>query len=147
VGDGRDVAFYVMDEGNFSLWRTGRPSSIILAQPLAISYNFTFTPSSGGTYYFIFDNQDTSRRVVIFTLDTIQNTPVLDPAIGYAGYILFIFGIVLIAVGAKTGKRKPHVTPAEKPLVAEYVGWQCKFCGTQNIVEQPFCEKCGRARS
>jgi uncharacterized membrane protein len=146
VGDGREVAFYVMNEGNFSLWRTGHPSSIVLAQPMAISSNFTFAPSSGGTYYFIFDNQDSSRRVVFFALDTVQNTVVLDPIIEYAGYLLFIVGIVLVAVGAKTGKRKkPPVQ--EPPAVVENIGWQCRFCSAQNTSEEAFCEKCGRART
>ena len=42
VADGHEVAFYVMDEGNFSLWRAGEPSAIILARPTVISSNFTF---------------------------------------------------------------------------------------------------------
>ena len=50
VVDSREIGFYVMDEGNFTLWRAGRPSAVILAKPAAISYNLTFRPQATGPY-------------------------------------------------------------------------------------------------
>jgi hypothetical protein len=147
VVDGREIAMYVMDEGNFSLWRTGHQSAILLAKPIAISYNFTFTPRAAGTYYFIFDNEDTSRRTVIFTLSLIGVTAVISPTIGYAGYEIFVVGITLAAIGIRTGKRKEKQKP-EHEVISETVetGVHCKFCGAALTEGEMFCGKCGRAQ-
>jgi hypothetical protein len=142
VADGREVAFYVMNEGNFSLWRAGRPSVLVLAKPIAISYNFTFSPSSTGTYYFVFDNQDSNTHVVIFSLSTVQNVTVLNPLVQNAGFELLLVGALLSFFGVRGGKRK-----AETGRVVES-GWKCKFCGALNEAEEhAFCIKCGRSQS
>ncbi|MGD0176117.1 MAG: zinc ribbon domain-containing protein [Candidatus Bathyarchaeia archaeon] len=139
VTDGREIAFYVMDEGNFSLWRAGRPSAIILARPTAISYNFTFTPTTSGTYFFVFDNQDTSRRVVIFSLNAVENLTVLNPIVEFAGYEIFLVGFILSLFGISTGKKG-------ETIPAEALGWKCRFCGAVNTGDQTFCEHCGRSQ-
>lgn len=141
VSDGREVAFYVMDAGNFSEWHVGHPSSILLAKPLAITYNFTFTPKISGTYYFVFDNQDTTRRTVIFSLNTVQTLTVLSPLVDYAGFEAILVGILLSAAGIKTGKKKPV-----RQLVSADGAWNCKFCTTENSRSSVFCAKCGRSR-
>lgn len=140
VSDAREIAFYVMNQANFSEWRSGRPSAVILAKPFAISYNFTFIPKFDGTYYFIFDNQDTSRRVVLFRLNSLQDRTVLNPVMENAGYEMFALGIILSIVGVKTGRKKPE------PKLRAAAGWQCKFCGAENLGDQTFCEKCGRSQ-
>ena len=138
VTDGHEISFYVMNEGNFSQWRAGRPSVITLVKPTAISYNFTFTPNLGGTYYFVFDNPHTSRRVVIFSLNAVEDVTVLSPIVQFAGYEMFVVGIILSVLGIKAG-RKP------KPIVVKVARWNCKFCGKENKREPTFCEKCGRS--
>lgn len=152
VGAGQEVGFYVMDEGNFTLWRASQPSSVILAKPIAITYNFTITPKTTSSYYFVFDNPDTTRRVVIFSLSTLVNTTVANPMIDYSGYLIFALGIVLFAIGARTGKRKPkpevqikreaHARAEAKPETAV----RCKFCGAEVPKGEKFCAKCGRAQ-
>ncbi len=62
VGGGREIAFYVMNEASFFDWRAGRPTAIILAKPFTSIYNFSLTPTSTGTYYFVFDNPESSLR-------------------------------------------------------------------------------------
>jgi len=143
VSGGRDVAFYVMDEGNFLLWRAGQPSSIIIANPAATVYNLTFTTQSAGTYYFVFDNQDTTRRTVIFSLDVVENRLVTNPIINYAGYELLVIGILLAFVGIRTGsKRTPE--PELKPVTE--TGLRCRFCHAEISPGQTFCESCGRSQ-
>jgi hypothetical protein len=139
VGDGREVAFYVMDDGNFSQWRLGRPSAVILAKPTAISYNFTFTPKEAGEYYFVFDNQDTSHRTVVFNLNLIKDNLALSPLLEYVGYELTALGILLSALGLKFGKKREPITPS-------VAGWKCKFCRAENTGNQTFCSKCGRSQ-
>jgi len=141
VGDAKEVAFYVMDESNFSEWRAGRPSVVIAAKPLAISYNFTFTPIVGGTYYFIFDNQDTTRRTVLFSLHVVNNRIVLSPIVEYSGHLALIIGLLLSSLGIKAGRKKPE---AEVPSVP---GWKCKFCGAANTCDEMFCTECGRSKT
>jgi hypothetical protein len=141
VGDGREVAFYIMNEGNFSQWRVGHPSVIVLAKPTAISYNFTFTPKATGTYYFVFDNQDTTRRVVIFSLNLINENLLLSPFLEYAAYELLGLGILLTALGLRLGRKK------HEPEASVVTGWKCKFCRTENSGEQTFCSKCGRSQN
>jgi hypothetical protein len=141
VGDAKEVAFYVMDEGNFSEWRAGHPSVVIAAKPLAIAYNFTFTPIVGGTYYFIFDNQDTTRRMVLFSLHVVNNRIVLSPIVEYSGHLALVIGLLLSSLGIKAGRKKPE---AEVPSVP---GWKCKFCGAANTSDEMFCTECGRSKT
>lgn len=144
VGDGKEIAFYVMNEGNFSRWREGLPSAVELAKPYIFSGNFTFTPTVSGTYFFVFDNQDTSRRSVIFSLAIVQSRTVLNPILVLAGYEAAAVGVVLFIVGVKPGKKKEQSAPLKQ--VAP-VGWNCKFCGATNSLGLSFCSKCGRSRS
>ena len=140
VAGARQVGFYVMNEGNFSLWRAGHPAALLLAQPLAISYNFTITPPTSGTYYFIFDNEESSSQIVIFNLSSFQNIVVLNPLVQYAGFELLVLGAVLCFFGLRGGKRKAKDKPEP--------GWKCRFCGAKNAAEdKTFCSKCGRAQA
>jgi len=141
VSDGREIAFYVMDAGNFSEWRIGHPSAILLAKPLALTYNFTFTPEISGPYYFVFDNQDTSRRTVIFNLYTVEVHAVLSPIVEYAGYEASLVGIALAIAGIKTGKKKPVRQKTSTPG-----SWNCKFCAAENSSNNVYCAKCGRSQ-
>jgi hypothetical protein len=141
VSDGREIAFYIMDAGNFSEWRMGHPSAILIAKTLAITYNFTFTPKISGTYFFVFDNQDTTRRTVIFSLNTVEVLAVLSPIVEYAGYEAMLLGIVLSITGIKTGKKKP----VQQKTLTEGL-WNCRFCGVENASSDVFCTKCGRSQ-
>jgi hypothetical protein len=141
VAEGREVAFYAMNKGNFSLWRTGRPSVPVLVKPTAVSYNFTLSPSVTGTYYFVFDNQDNSPRTVIFSLSSVQSVTVLNPLLQYANFELLLVGVALSYLGLKGGKKKA------KPSSVVESGWKCKFCGALNDEERMFCVKCDRSQS
>jgi hypothetical protein len=146
VASGRQVAFYVMDEGNFSLWQQRRPSIIVLAQPAATMYNFTFTPYVTGTYLFIFDNQDNGARSVIFSLSTLENVTVVSPFVKYAGLELLLIGAGLSYLGLKVG-RKEHPPPPAPAPTPEISGWKCKYCGAVNEdYNAQFCGSCDRSR-
>ncbi len=140
VGNGQDIAMYVMDEANFTQWQTKHTGNVLLAKPMVISYNFTISPKVTGTYYFIFDNQDTTKRVVIFSLSVLENTTVVSPLIGNAGFGLVVLGIIFFAIGVRTGKRKP------KPSGTSGIGVRCRFCRAEIPTGEPFCAKCGRAQ-
>ena len=145
VADGRQVGFYVMNEGNFSLWRFGRPASLVLDNPDAISYNFTFSPSLSGTYYFVFDNGENSPLVVVFALSSVQGVVVLNPFVAYVGYELLFVGVVLSFFGLRGGGGKGETKRKARTGGA---GWKCKFCGAKNVGAEPtFCAKCGRAQN
>ena len=141
VAEGREVAFYVMNEGNFSLWRAGHPSVLVLVEPIAVSYNFTLSSTVTGMYYFVFDNQDNSPRTVIFSLSLAQTVTVLSPLLQYASFELLLLGAVLSFLGLRGGKKKV------KPSAVVVSGWKCKFCGASNEEKRVFCAKCGRSRS
>lgn len=141
VAEGLAVAFYVMNQGNFSLWRTGRPSALVLVEPIAVSYNFTLSPSVTGTYYFVFDNQNTGPRTVIFSLSSVQTVTVLSPLLQYASFELLLLGAVLSFLGLGGGKKKAKPSPVVES------GWKCKFCGALNEEERVFCIKCGRSQN
>ena len=142
VGNGQAIALYVMDDQNFVLWKKGQPSTIILARPTAISYNFTLPSQAAGTYYFVFDNQDTTKKVVIFSLSVQESSTVLNPVVNYAGYELFVLGLLLFVIGARTGRSKPKY---EEAKVAD-TGVRCRFCGARLATNETFCSKCGRAQ-
>ena len=144
VGDGREIAFYGMDEGNFSQWKRGQPGVLVIAQPFTSAYNFSFAPNAGGRYYFIFDNQDSSRCTVVFSLSLIETTTVLNPIMEFAGYELLAIGVILSILAVRGGKEKTKPPPARE--IAEATVWKCRFCGAQNPNDITFCEKCGRSQ-
>jgi len=145
VAGGREVGFYVMDAGNFTLWRAGQPASLTVDNPNAISYNFTLSPPSSGSYYFIFENQESSPLVVVFSLSSLQYVTVLNPLVGYAGYELLLLGIVFSLLGISGGGRKR--AEAKRAVRTVESGWKCKFCDARNPGNEQFCGKCGRAQS
>lgn len=139
VTGGREIAFYVMDAGNFSQWRSGRPSTIILVRPAAVTYNFTFASITDGTYYFVFDNQDTTRHDVVFSLSAVKNAIILNPIVELAGYETLALGILLFLIGVRRGRNT-------KPTRERIPGWKCKFCGAENTSKLTFCGNCGRSQ-
>jgi hypothetical protein len=149
VADSRQLGFYVMDEGNFSVWRTGRPASLIFANPNAISYNFTLSPPLSGTYFFVFDNQENSPLTVVFTLSSVQDVTVLNPFVAYAGYELLLLGLLFSIIGVRGGGKKKETKRAVQTTEAKpEPSWNCKFCGARNPGDKPtFCSKCGRAQN
>jgi hypothetical protein len=142
VGVGREIDFYVMDEGNFSNWQAGRPAAVLLATLSTSLHNFTLTPRFASSYYFVFENQDNTRHVVIFTLNLVNEMVVIHPAVEYLPYALVGLGILLSAWGLRSGRR----TPERPEEAAAAPRWRCRFCGTENPLEQAFCENCGRSQ-
>ena len=133
VEGGGEIGFYVMNEGNFSLWRHGYPSMTELARPIAINYNFTFVPSESGVYYFVFSNEEQTHKNIIFDLNVVEFTPIISPLVQYADFGMMLFGFLLVIVGAKTGRKHPPVP-------------KCKFCGKRLASGETFCSKCGRSQ-
>ena len=145
VEGGSQVGFYIMNSGNFTQWRHGNPSTIALAKPDAIIYNFTFVPEGSGVYYFVFSNQDAGHKNVIFTLNTVTNTTTPSPLIKYADLELIIIGILLTIIGVKTGKKSRSWT--ETRSSPDNKAAKCKFCGKALTTDEMFCPKCGRSQS
>lgn len=142
VEGGSEIGFYVMNAGNFSEWHQGYPSVIALAKLDAINYNFTFIPNGGGTYYFVFNNQDPIRKNVLFTLSTVETVILPHPLVEYAGFEMLIIGGLLLILGIRTGKRK--VKPPRESRDAES---RCKFCGETVASGGAFCSKCGKSQT
>ena len=143
VEGGSQIGFYIMNEGNFSAWRQGRPSVVSLARPSAINYNFTFIPSNSAIYYFLFNNPDPFRKNVIFTLSKFETVAIVNPLLQYAGYIAMLMGIVLSILAIKTGRKK-----IREEKVSETVDHssKCKYCG-EKVTARGFCSKCGRSQT
>ena len=140
VGNGQGIALYVMDEANFAQWQTRHTGQVLLANPMAMSYNFTITPKVTGTYYFIFDNQDTNKRVVILSISVIENTTVISPFVQNAGYEIFGLGIILFVIGVRIGGKPKSEEGPE-------TGVRCRFCHAKIPTGEIFCPKCGRAQT
>ena len=136
VEAGQEIGFYVMDGGNLSLWKSGQPANILLAKPSTISSNFTLTPPTTGTYFFVFDNPDHDGRVIVFDANSVRNVPVLPPFIQYLDYELLLLGIPLMIVGLKTGKK------SKRSLTKK-----CRFCGAKIPSDEIFCPKCKRSQN
>jgi len=143
VESGNPIGFYIMNEGNFSAWRHGRPSVVSLARPSAVNYNFTFIPLTSGTYYFVFNNPDPARKNVLFTLSTFETVMVVSPLLQFAGYEAIIIGVALSILAVKTGKRRIRETKVSE--IADH-SFRCKYCG-ERIAGGDFCSKCGRSQS
>jgi len=142
VEGGSEIGFYIMNANDFSEWKRGSVSTIVLGKPDAINYNFTFVPQETGLYYFVFSNQDPSHKNVIFNLSVLENVTVLSPLIQYADYELLIVGVFLSILGIKTGKRKPKIHEVRR----ENSSLRCRFCGEGLETGKTFCSKCGRSQ-
>ena len=148
VGTGREMDFYVMNENSFHDWRLGRPATVILAVFSTGLYKFNLTLGSAGNYYFIFENQENIRSTVIFELNVVNDVIIVNPIVEYLPYILTMIGILLLAWGAVSGRKKPHpVKPAEpeektttNPIQSTVAGWKCGFCGAENAFGDKFCK-------
>ncbi len=147
VADNREIAFYVMNQGNFSLWRQGHPTQVILVSPATLYYNFTLTPKEDAPYFFIFDNHDPSSRVVIFNLTSIGTAITLSPIVQYAAYEAIAIGILLCVAAVRTGRGK-NQTERKRPLekTPEVPAWRCGYCGAENRGDVTFCATCGRSQ-
>ena len=141
------IAFYIMDEGNFTQWRLGNPSTVALANTDVTNYNFTFTPGGSGVYYFIFNNQDAGHKNILFNLNTITYTMTPSPIIQYADFELIILGILLTVIGIKTGKKARSWKEPDVTASAEDKTTKCKFCGKGLARGELFCPNCGRSQS
>lgn len=140
VQGGREIGFYVMDEPAYLDWRAGKPAEVALAKPFVISYNFTFTPTESGRYYFVFDNQDPSRRAVLFNLSLQEEVVTIAPDVEYGGLLGVVIGILLLLVALRPRRRKSQAV--ELPSSS----WECRHCGEANKASEVFCQKCGRSR-
>ena len=147
VGTGREINFYAMNQSSFYDWRAGRPAASIDAKFSTGLYRFNLTLSSGGEYYFIFENEENTRRTVIFELSKVNDVIVVHPAVEYLPLALTVVGILLFIWGARSGRKKPQ--PVEEaiaqPVAPTVAGWKCRFCGTGNPVGETFCQGCGRS--
>ena len=140
VVNGQGIALYVMDDANFTQWQSKHTGQVILANPMATSYNFTFSPRVTGTYYFVLDNQDTNTKRVILSIGVLQTTTVISPFVQNAGYEAFAIGIVFLAIGVRLGgKPKPEEGPE--------TGVRCRFCRARLATGETFCPKCHRAQT
>jgi uncharacterized OB-fold protein len=140
------VGFYIMNEGNFTEWRLGNPSSVAFGKPDVTNYNFTFITGGSGVYYFIFSNQDAGHKNILFTLNTVTYTMVPSPIIQYADFELIVLGILLTIIGIKTGKKARSWKEYDGTASTEITG-RCKFCGKELATGELFCPKCGRSQS
>jgi len=143
------VGFYIMNEGNFTQWRLGNPSTVALGKPGVNSYNFTFIPNGSGVYYFIFSNQDAGHTNILFTLNTVTYTMAPSQIIQYADFELITFGILLTLIGIKTGKKKARSWKEHDVTVSteDKTTTKCKLCGKDLATGELFCPKCGRSQS
>lgn len=142
------IEFYIMNEGNFTQWRLGNPSTVALAKSDVTNYNFTFIPDGTGLYYFIFNNQDAGPKSILFTLNTVTYTTTPSPIIQYADFELIIIGILLTVIGIKTGKRaRSRKEPDVTAWAEDKTTMKCKFCGKCLATGELFCPNCGRSQS
>lgn len=146
VGTGREVDFYVMNEKSYHDWRAGRPATILVSVLSTSLYNFTVKLDSEQSYYFVFENQDSTRRTVVFTLYTVGDAIVIHPAVQNLPYGLTAIGVLLFIWGITTGKKKPQRVEATHAEEAAVAGWRCRFCRAENPLGETFCQNCRRSR-
>jgi len=148
VEGGSQIGFYIMNEGNFTQWRYGTPSTVALAKLEVSGYNFTFTPDYSGLYYFIFNNEGAEHTNVLFTLNSVTYTTTPSLIIQHADFGLVIIGLLLTVIGIKTGSKRKSWKEQEVPASAERKSMvKCKFCGEELAVGEHFCPKCERSQA
>ena len=147
VEGGSEIGFFIMNAGNFSEWRQGNPSVIVLSKLNAIDYPFNFTTNGSGTYYFVFSNQDPVRKNVVFTLSTMEEVALPNPLVQYAGYETLLIGVLLSIFAVRTGKKKAKPPRESGEKAGEKAESRCKFCGERIGAAESFCSRCGKSQA
>ncbi|MCL4435940.1 MAG: hypothetical protein M1503_01990 [Thaumarchaeota archaeon] len=102
-----EVSLYIMNQTDYNVWRSGKPTSVELSVTSATNRNFTLTPDRSGTYYFVLDNRESDKaKSVTLNLSEEVNTVDTSPMFDYlpAGFILI--GVILVMLGLG-GKKTP----------------------------------------
>lgn len=108
VGGDQSIDFYVMNQGNFTLWLNGQPASVSVSALSAKNYTFALKLDRADTYYFVFDNTYShDGKNVIFSLLLEEQTQEVDPTVNYLVVPLFsVVAVILVVYGATGPKRK-----------------------------------------
>jgi len=107
VGGDQSIDFYVMNQGNFTLWLNEQPASISVSALSAKNYTFTLKLDRADTYYFVFDNSYShDRKNVVFSLLLEEQTQEIDPTVNYLVLLFSVVAVILVVYGATGPKRK-----------------------------------------
>jgi hypothetical protein len=118
-----DVSFYVMDQAEFDVWKSGQPSQVELKVFSAKNGNFTLNPNQSGTYYYVFDNRESNTvKSVGFTLSKEVVVTETSPFIPYLPFGFIIVGLVLTGLALSGGRRNPAKDRATLERIATNLG-------------------------
>ena len=108
MGGDQSIDFYVMNQGNFTLWLNEQPASVSVSALSAKNYTFTLKLDRADTYYFVFDNTYShDGKNVIFSLFLEEQTQEVDPTVKYLVLpLISVVAVILVVYGATGPKRK-----------------------------------------
>ncbi len=145
--------FLLMNSGNYSLWsaRGGTSYQVYSQSKLNIgNYSFSFSNTNPGNYYLVFDstiarNMSTDVLVHIVVIRTL-----VSPEADYLPTIVTLLGVVLIATGSVTGRKRPEIVEGshqESNIASIPVeSAKCQFCGEPTSPGAIFCPVCKRSQ-
>jgi len=105
-----DINFTILDAGNYQKWSSGQQSNSLLSKDEQGQSTFTFTTTTNGPYYFVFDDRASPyKKAVAFSLsyNELSTSYVTDPRVPYIGWGFVAAGLIVLAIGLI---RKPPVT-------------------------------------
>jgi hypothetical protein len=97
-----DIHFSVFDSANYQLWNNGGQANSIYSADKQGAFNFTFSTSQSGTYFFVFDNRASLfKKYVILSAYYNETTTsqVPDPRAQYVAWALVIIGGLVLVYG------------------------------------------------
>ena len=105
-----DINFTILDAGNYQKWSAGQQTSSLLSKDEQGQSTFTFTTTTSGPYYFVFDDRASPyKKTVAFSLsyNEISTSYATDPRVPDVGWGFVVAGLIVLAIGLI---RKPPVT-------------------------------------
>ena len=145
------VDFYLMNEGNFSMWnRASSSSSQVYPQSALNVKNYSFDisgPGTAQTYYLVFVSRSASSQTDVLVHYSLQVAP--DSSVAALPTALLGIGVILALAGARFGGKKggAEVVQAASPPPPTDAGRpKCKYCGAELTGDTGFCSSCGRSQ-
>ncbi|MDG6996733.1 MAG: hypothetical protein JRN52_12495 [Nitrososphaerota archaeon] len=145
--DSPGVNFFLMNSGNFSVFRGGVSSaySVYPQSKLAVeNYSFQFTPTvPNGTYYLVFTSVSSNATTSVLAHAVVLTS---NKVVGsdYVPIAIILAGLTLLGIGINFGKKQP-----EKKTVPVVKSTQptCRYCKATLKPDSPFCPSCGKSQT
>ncbi len=147
----RGIDFFLMNSGNYSLWSGKNSGSYQVYSQSKLNignYSFSFSPGHSDNYYLVFDSSATRNVSTDVLIHLVVVRTLTSPWGSYVPTVVALLGVILIALGSMTGRKKQGVSESKEeiPSPPPALSTRCQFCGASLISGNIFCPACKKSQ-